>query len=971
MFDRRGGSALRRLLLIALVVSGLSGAKLFAQAPPAATVVLRPVGFDVSPPLRSIPPIRTVPSGPPEERELLVLPLHDHTPATGRTAANPFLAPPTLNPPTLGTTFDGVGNTNYTIGGAPPDTEGAVGPNHYFQWVNSAFYIFSKAGAQIYPAAGQPANGNTIWTGFAGAGGHCANDNRGDPLVQYDQMADRWFASQFAWTGGFPGPGPFYQCVAVSTSGDPTGTWFRYAYGPNQVGGADAFPDYAKSGVWPDGYYMTINQFNTAGAWDGGGILVANRLQMILGNPAATILKVNMGAAYGGQLVSSWDGMTPPPAGEPGFIMSFDNVAANCPGSPSGSCLQIWKAVPDFALSTLTVTGPTILNTPAIIIGCNNASGACVPQTGGGTSLLDTLADRLMWRLAYRNFPNAVPAHESMVFTQTIDPDGAGAQNAEPRWYEIRDPNGTPTIFQNAVFNPTTTQDRWMGSAAMDKFGDIGLGFSNSSATMFPSISFTGRLPGDPVNTMQAQTTMFAGTGSQNGGLTRWGDYSALTPDPVDDCTFWFTTEYLKATGSFNWSTRIGNFKFASCVACTVQAVPTGVSVVNVNQTTNTVSWTAQAGAQFNVYRSTSPVITTVAQCPAGIFYKLNSAPIVGTSYTDSTGTGGTTYWYEVSTVDAATANCESLRTACLKIINPSCVTPGVPGGVTAAATAPNQITVNWTASAPAATSYNILRSGGSCPGGVFAVIGTSATTSYIDNTATGTAAYSYTVQGVNGACTSVQSACASAIAYGDCLTAPTFAGLTSATAAGGGACTINLAWSAATPNCGTGVSYNIYRSTTTGFAPSAATRIFSGVSATSYADNSGLAGGTTYFYVVRAVDNKNSVEDANTVERSAVAPAACSSGPLSVQAFTATATGNSGAATGQNQLEWWSPVSAPAGTTITINYRTDVYPTGPADASATVILSNRAVTAGAVDTFTHTGLTLGTTYYYAIWVRF
>jgi fibronectin type 3 domain-containing protein len=432
-----------------------------------------------------------------------------------------------------------------------------------------------------------------------------------------------------------------------------------------------------------------------------------------------------------------------------------------------------------------------------------------------------------------------------------------------------------------------------------------------------------------------------------------------LTPTVGAHVYYVYVTKGALPTTDEIWSAPI----WINESSCIPPGAPTALTATpGVNQVA--LSWTAPGGApaaaSYNIYR------TTGATCTSTIVLATVTAPT--TTYTDLTAVGGTQYSYNVSAVNV----CEGVKSNCATATPLSCaVPPGVPGGVTAAATAPNQITVSWTASAPAATSYNISRSGGSCPGGVFAVIGTSATTSYIDNTATGTAAYSYTVQGVNGTCASAQSACASAIAYGDCLTAPTFAGLTSATAAGGGACTINLAWPAATPNCGTGVTYNIYRSTTTGFAPSAATRIFSGVSATSYADNSGLAGGTTYFYVVRAVDNNNSVEDANTVERNAVAPAACGSGPLAVQAFTGTGTGNSGATTGQSQLEWWNPASAPAGTTITINYRTDMYPTGPADALATVILSNRAVTPGAVDTFTHTGLTLGTTYYYAIWVRF
>ncbi|HEX6503854.1 MAG TPA: choice-of-anchor D domain-containing protein [Terriglobales bacterium] len=171
----------------------------------------------------------------------------------------------------------------------------------------------------------------------------------------------------------------------------------------------------------------------------------------------------------------------------------------------------------------------------------------------GTTNTLDSLADRLMYRLAWRKFPDG---HESMVVTHSI--------TSGIRWYEIQNPNTSPTIFQQGTFAPDSNT-RWMGSIAMDQAGDIALGYSLSSSSLHPSVFYTGRVPTDPAGNMESEASIVNGTGSQISGLHRWGDYSAMTVDPVDDCTFWYTQEYMKTTGSFNWNTRIANFKFPGC----------------------------------------------------------------------------------------------------------------------------------------------------------------------------------------------------------------------------------------------------------------------------------------------------------------------------------------------------------------------------------------------------------------------
>jgi hypothetical protein len=166
-----------------------------------------------------------------------------------------------------------------------------------------------------------------------------------------------------------------------------------------------------------------------------------------------------------------------------------------------------------------------------------------------------------MYRLAYRNYGN----RESLVVNQSVAVGNRGNQVTSVRWYELRDPNGTPTLFQQGTLGTSDGIHRWMGSIAMDKVGNIALGYSASNNQVFPSIRYTGRGPGDQLGTMQTETIIQAGQGSQTRNLSRWGDYSSMTIDPVDDCTFWYTTEYLKSNGTFNWSTRIASFKFPTC----------------------------------------------------------------------------------------------------------------------------------------------------------------------------------------------------------------------------------------------------------------------------------------------------------------------------------------------------------------------------------------------------------------------
>jgi hypothetical protein len=498
-------------------------------------VVGHSVKNDVSRPLRSMPkkPFR----GGGFEREASPNPRpvsrHQDAPDAARQtkAFEPNMPATTLN-------FNGIPFPGVNCNCAPPDTNGEVGATQYVQMVNSAFQVFNKTtGASLLG----PVDINTVWNGF---GGVCAGPSAGDPVVVYDQIANRWLISQFA---GLSQDDPLTdECIAVSTTNDATGTWNRYDFHL----GSD-FYDYPKIGVWPDAYYMSANVFNAAGdAYLGPQPFAFDRTAMLAGNPATFITTTDSSVFNpfnDGMLPADLDGSTGPPAAAPEpFLMSGTTAT-----------WKLWRFHVDFTTpinSTFTLGGN--LTPAAYTLLCPTAR-SCVPQLGT-TSRLDGIGDRGMFRLAYRNFGD----HEALVGNQTVSSGGVGGI----RWYEIASAtSGIPSFTQQSTYQPDTTW-RWMGSAAMDRDGNLAVGFSASSAAINPQIRYAGRLALDSPNVLaDGEATMFAGPGSQIGSGSRWGDYSDLTVDPVDDCTFWYTQEYYATTSQFNWRTRIGNFKFPSC----------------------------------------------------------------------------------------------------------------------------------------------------------------------------------------------------------------------------------------------------------------------------------------------------------------------------------------------------------------------------------------------------------------------
>jgi hypothetical protein len=548
------------------------------------------VHHDVSPPLRDLAPAPPPPADEKKQKEPKKGP---PVPAQSSTP-DPVLqsSPGAAAAPALGLGFEGIGqgfsgpSGTFTVSSAPPDPNATVGPSNIVEIVNEAFAIFNKSGTPIYG----PVPTNTLWSGF---GGGCESNDDGDATVVYDKLAGRWIISQFSVSTT-----PYLQCVAVSTSGDPTGSYYRYSFSYSN------FPDYPKLGVWPDAYYVTFNMFKNGTTFAGPEVCAYNRAKMLLGQ-AATQQCFTKSTSYGSLVPADLDGSTRPPSGSPNYLLSFGT-----------NSLQLWKFHVDWTTpANSTFTGPATVPVASFSPACSGG-GACVPQSGT-TQKLDSLADRLMYRLAYRNLGD----HESLV----VDHSVTAGSSVGVRWYELRNPNGTPTVYQQGTYAPDSSY-RWLGSVAMDHAGNIALGYSTSSSSLHPGIRYTGRLAGDPLGAMtQGEGTIVTGGGSQTGGLERWGDYTSMSVDPSDDCTFWYTGEYVASNGSFNWHTRVGSFTLPGCSATlsdfSIGASPSSLNVAQGGSASSTISTAVTSGSAqtMTLGASGQPAGTTISFNPGSV----------------------------------------------------------------------------------------------------------------------------------------------------------------------------------------------------------------------------------------------------------------------------------------------------------------------------------------------------------------
>jgi len=566
--------------------------------------------YDTSPPLTSMP-IAPESAEDKQKKEhhdkrdaqLLQHPVSDGPDPVVQSGPAAAAAPAATN------SFDGLGEGftgpqgTFSVNFAPPDTTFSVGPNHIVEMVNSSFAILNKSGTVLYG----PATNNTLFGGF---GGFCETTNDGDPIVRYDAMADRWILSQFANAGS--SSGPYLECIAVSKTGDPTGAYNRYSFQFSK------FADYPKLSVWPDAYYVTYNLFS-GNTFSGAEVCAMDRSKMMQGL-AASQQCFTTSTAYGGLLPSDVDGSRPPPAGEPDLVVAVG----------TSTTLATWRFHVDWATpANTTFTGPAAMTVASYSAACGG--GACIQQPGT-TLALDSLADRLMFRLAYRNLGD----HESFVVTHAVTAGtGAGA-----RWYELRPLGGGVAVYQQGTYAPDTNS-RWLSSAAMDRSGDIGLGFSVSGSVLHPSVHYTGRLATDPLGQMtQGEGSLVDGAGSQlMQPRNRWGDYSNMDVDPVNGCTFWYTNEYLAEDGTFNWHTRIGSFSLPGCGVTqandfSLSSTPWALTLTTGASATSTVSTAVTAGAAQAVSLSATglPTGATVSFNPSTVTAGGSSTMTVATA---------------------------------------------------------------------------------------------------------------------------------------------------------------------------------------------------------------------------------------------------------------------------------------------------------------------------------------------------
>ena len=514
---------------------------------------------DVAAPLAALVPAAPVPSGvgtmhAPMKPKLPGLTGAYPSQLESAQGSLPLIGP--LVSATIGLSFEGIGQ----IGGpldcpsvalqtvVPPDTNAAVGDTQVVQWVNTCYAVFLKSTGALLAG---PFAGSNFWKGF---GAPCETNNDGDPIIQWDKAHHRWVASQNV----FNGP-PYYTCVAVSKTADATGGYFRYAF-PQQAG----FPDYPKWGLTSTAYYQSQNVFDlTSGAFLGVNVCAYQTPLMLIGSRKAAqvcIFDNSNGTLFDDSMLPADDDSTGR-AGPEILLGAIDNFI------PGGSNVYEYVFTVDFdnpAHSTLAGVGGTMpISVPYYILAfcpAGSFNTYCVPQPSPASELLDTLGDRLMYRLA--RFDDGINQH--YMVTHSVNDTTAVAA----RWYEFRALDGSTSLslYQSGQ-TPDDGHYRWMGSVAMDKKGDIAIGYSRSSAAKEdePSIYYAGQTAGDPLGTTESENLILQGGGSQRKSFNRWGDYSSMALDGTDLCTFWYTNEYYPKNGKFEWDTWLASLKFPGC----------------------------------------------------------------------------------------------------------------------------------------------------------------------------------------------------------------------------------------------------------------------------------------------------------------------------------------------------------------------------------------------------------------------
>ena len=464
--------------------------------------------------------------------------------------------------PTPLLTFEGLSNMdNFNQYGGrvnPPDPDGDVGPNHYVEMINLVFDVYDKEGHSLIG----PTKLGDLWAGFPIED---CTDPSGDPIVLYDHLTDRWLLSQFTTRGPI-----YYNCVAISQTPDPTGAYYRYAFSAGEF-----FPDYPKYSSWPKSFLLTSRDFGPAGEY-GISVYALEKDKMIVGDPNARSVKffldytvIPLNLIGDGLLPADMDGHHLPASNSPVPIVGTQDDGAGY--GATSDALNVWELTikwrknPQASIILATQLPVEPFDS---VFPCAPTSRDCIPEPGitDPNQFLDVLSyrQRPTWRLAYRKFAG----YATMVTNQSVE---AAPGMAGVRWYEVRRVGTTYSLYQQGTYAPDDGVHRWMGSIAMDRKGNMALGYSVSNATdVYPGIRYTGRLRKDPLGEMTlGEGTIIDGTGVQTTTNSRWGDYTSMNVDPVDDCTFWYVNEYYtaegQATSTAGWQTRVGSFRLPGC----------------------------------------------------------------------------------------------------------------------------------------------------------------------------------------------------------------------------------------------------------------------------------------------------------------------------------------------------------------------------------------------------------------------
>lgn len=589
------------------------------------------------------PPVESLPQAPGTVGGVTQIPLF-HRPSflpSGQAPATDQAlqaAPGSTLSASSGTGFAGIGYNGYY----PPDPNLSVGATQIVQTTNVEFAIYDKAGNLLKG----PVLINSL---FGGLGGLCASTNGGDPIVLWDKIAGRWLISQLAYNSSFTQDN---VCVAISRSADATGAFNVYGFSFSHL------TDYPKFGVWASSsasgqsdYYLSANLFSTA-AYYGPVVCALNGSDMQSG-AAARYACAQGGTNHFSLLPSDLDGSTAPATGEPNYFVELGTGSSGT----AGNSLIMFPFLATWTSSggSVSTVGGTTIYVDSYSQACSNG-GTCIPQPGTSKQL-DSLGDRLMYRLAWRN----INGYESLVANHSVD-EGNGVVGI--RWYEIRSNVGSTlatsqTVSQQGTFLGGDSNYRWMGSIAQDRAGDIALGYSISNgSSRYPSINFTGRTPSDPAGTMETESTILSGLGAET-SASRWGDYTSLSLDPSDDCTFWYTNEYFSSpSGGVSWKTWIAPLKFSSCSSTSTPdfslsaspssytvfpggSAPYTIGVNPLNGFTGTVNLTVSVPAGSGLTATLNPTSVTGGSGNSALTVATSNSTAAGNYTVTVTGTSG------------------------------------------------------------------------------------------------------------------------------------------------------------------------------------------------------------------------------------------------------------------------------------------------------------------------------------------